>query len=191
MQNFVPAIISYKHYSTIEHYTLSTPYHFLVQIAKFCIHKRCFKPKLQKRVPANNCHLKVCLVSYTVTLYMSSVYNLPVCGSHSNAILLFIPCSRFDIKSTVAELEQILLHPPPPPSSSSQRESVDGCGFSKAIVSGQAKSPATKGVKSGVRGSGTAGSPAKRKLFKSEEKEQKQDGKGSACTYRIVCRFHM
>ena len=82
-------------------------------------------------------------------------------------------CFRFDIEATVAELEQVLLHPPPP---SSQRESVDGCGFSKAVTSGQAKSPASKGIKSGVRGS--TGSPAKRKLFKSEGKEQKADRKG-------------
>ena len=27
--------------------------------AKFCTRKRCFKSKLQKNVPANNCHLKV------------------------------------------------------------------------------------------------------------------------------------
>ena len=108
-------------------------------------------------------------------------------------MVMFILHSRFDIKSTVAELEQILLHPPPlPPSSSSQREGIDGCGFSKAVVSGQAKSPVTKGVKSGVRGGGTTGSPAKRKLFKSEGKEQKLDGKGSVCKYRkdeaLLCK---
>ena len=28
MQNFVPAIISYMHYSRIEHWNLSTLYHF-------------------------------------------------------------------------------------------------------------------------------------------------------------------
>ena len=60
-QNFVPTIISYKHYNTIEYYNLSTLYHFLVQIAKFSTRKRYFKPKSQKNVPANNCwhHLKV------------------------------------------------------------------------------------------------------------------------------------
>ena len=84
----------------------------------------------------------------------------------------FYSCFRFDIKATIAELEQVL-HPPPP---FSQRESVDGCDFSKAVTSGQAKSLATKGIKSGVRGS--TGSPAKRKFFKSEGKEHKSDRKG-------------
>jgi hypothetical protein len=38
---------------------MSTLYHFHVQIAKFSTRKTCFKSKLQKNVPTNNCHLKV------------------------------------------------------------------------------------------------------------------------------------
>jgi hypothetical protein len=88
---------------------------------------------------------------------------------------------RFDITSTVAELEQILLLPVPP--SSSQRESIDGCGFSKVVASGQTRSPSAKGVRSRVRGGTATGSPAKRKLFKSEGREQKHSGKGKVYRY--------
>ena len=55
-QNFVPANISYTH---IEHWNVSTLYHYHVQIAKFSTRKTSFKPKSQKNVPANNCHPKV------------------------------------------------------------------------------------------------------------------------------------
>ena len=44
--------ISYKHYSSIEHYNLSALYHFRIQIAKFNTYKTCFRPKSQKNVPA-------------------------------------------------------------------------------------------------------------------------------------------
>ena len=117
------------------------------------------------------------IMSSTSKLLPSSVVKVP-------KLILFISCFRFDVSSTVAELEQILLLPPPPPSL--QRESIDGCGFSKA-----AKSPATKSTRSGVRGSG--GTPAKRKLFKNEGKEQKHGGKGILllCTCKCMQNYHM
>ena len=87
----------------------------------------------------------------------------------------------------MAELKKILLHPPPPPPLASQRETTDGRGlprFNKAVLS---RSPGSKRMKSGLRGTG---SPTKRKLFKSEGKEQITDGKGKyVCVCVCVCVY--
>ena len=58
---------------------MSTLYHFR---AKFSTRKRYFKPKSQKNVPANNCHLKV------VSFSMPKVFLKPES--------LLKPCKRHD-----------------------------------------------------------------------------------------------
>ena len=54
------------YYSTLN---CINPLPFLRKIAKFSTRKLSFKPKSQKNVPANNCHLKVCNI-IKCALYM-------------------------------------------------------------------------------------------------------------------------
>jgi hypothetical protein len=56
---------------------MSTLYHFHVYIANFSPRKMCFNPKSQKNVPANNCHLKVAVIS-TCLVHQITVHTCTV-----------------------------------------------------------------------------------------------------------------
>ena len=63
-------------YNSVVLQTMSTLYHFCIQITKLSTCKTFFKPKSQKNVPANNCYLKVNSVQIIATMLYSLNYQL-------------------------------------------------------------------------------------------------------------------